>query len=92
MKKNILPVSVAVLLLAGGAWGFARVKQESEHSLPPGAKAGDLTLEPCTYKSKTRTYQAECGTLLMPEVPEKTGSRLISLPVNTPFRWAFTIR
>lgn len=51
-------------------------------TVPPNARAGDLTLEPCEYKTKTRTYRAECGTLIVPESRFGLNSRLIALPIK----------
>ena len=51
-------------------------------TLPPNARAGDLTLEPCKYKTKTRTHRAECGTLIVPENRLSPSPRLIALPVK----------
>lgn len=48
----------------------------------PNARAGDLTLEPYDYKTKTRTYRAECGTLIVPESRLSPRPRLIGLPVK----------
>lgn len=51
-------------------------------TVPPNAQAGDLILEPCEYKTKTQTYRAECGTLVVPENRLNLNSRLIALPVK----------
>jgi pimeloyl-ACP methyl ester carboxylesterase len=51
-------------------------------SVPPGARAGDLILRPCTYPTENGSYAAECGTLVVPENRAKIGSRLIALPVT----------
>jgi len=50
--------------------------------VPEGAKAGDLVdLAPCTYKAGDVSFQADCGTLVVPENRSKPQSRLIALPV-----------
>ena len=36
-------------------------------SVPAGAKAGDLILEPCHYATESGSYAADCGTLVVPE-------------------------
>src|SRR3990172_6755298 len=46
-----------------------------------GAQAGDLTLEPCKFKWDDDEYEADCGTLIVPENRAKADSRLIALPV-----------
>jgi pimeloyl-ACP methyl ester carboxylesterase len=51
-------------------------------SVPAGAKAGDLTLEQCSYATESGSYAADCGTLVVPENRADSGSRLIALPVT----------
>src|SRR3990172_7532466 len=46
-----------------------------------GAQAGDLTLEPCKFKWNADEYEADCGTLVVPENRAKADSRLIALLV-----------
>src|SRR5213594_4447888 len=46
-----------------------------------GAKPGELTVEPCTFKTDIGEYAADCGTLVVPENRAKADSRLIALPV-----------
>lgn len=50
-------------------------------TVPAGAKPGDLTLESCTIKTEDGEYEADCGTLVVPENRAKVDSRLIALPV-----------
>ena len=50
-------------------------------SAPLDAKAGNLTLESGTFKTKSATYKADFGTLVVPENREKANSRLIELPI-----------
>jgi pimeloyl-ACP methyl ester carboxylesterase len=45
------------------------------------AKAGDLTLAPCTVRADSGPVVAACGTLIVRENPNQTGSRLIALPI-----------
>jgi pimeloyl-ACP methyl ester carboxylesterase len=49
--------------------------------VPEGAQAGDLFLEPCTFEAEKVKYEADCGTLVVPENRNKPGSRLIALPI-----------
>ncbi len=42
------------------------------------ARPGDVLLEPC----KKGEHEADCGSLIVPENPEKADSRLIALPVT----------
>jgi pimeloyl-ACP methyl ester carboxylesterase len=55
---------------------------EERPSVPAGAQAGDLILSPCTYEAREVEYEADCGTLVVPEVRDKPGSRLIALTVT----------
>jgi pimeloyl-ACP methyl ester carboxylesterase len=50
-------------------------------TVPAGAKPGELTVEPCTFKADVGEYAADCGTLVVPENRAKADSRLIALPV-----------
>jgi len=48
-----------------------------------GAAGGDLELAPCRYylEADGKDYEADCGTLVVPENRRKEGSRPITLPV-----------
>jgi hypothetical protein len=53
--------------------------------IPAGARAGDLTLSPCTYTTESGDYAADCGTLIVAENPNTNtnpSARLIALPVT----------
>lgn len=50
-------------------------------SVPEGAQAGDLTLEPCTFEAENGPVAADCGTLVVPENRTDPRSRLIAVPV-----------
>ncbi|MEY2583279.1 MAG: hypothetical protein QOE09_3128 [Ilumatobacteraceae bacterium] len=51
-------------------------------SVPAGAKADDLILEPCTYATENGRYAADCGALVVPENRTNPSARLIALPVT----------
>jgi pimeloyl-ACP methyl ester carboxylesterase len=51
-------------------------------SVPKGALAGDLLLEPCTYETEAGSYAADCGTLVVPENRADPGSRAIAVDVT----------
>ena len=51
-------------------------------TVPEGASAGDLILEPCEYAAENGSYAADCGTLVVPETRADPESRLIALPVT----------
>jgi len=87
MKMNTLLIIFLLALIAALVIIY---RPKPKMTLPPNARAGDLILEPCDYKTKTRTYRAECGTLIVPEsrisLMSRLGStqapRLIALPVK----------
>ena len=86
---------VALVLIALAVAGLAYLRygrSDSTVSVPPGAKAGDLTLEPCTYATEDGEYAADCGTLVVPEGRADPASRLITLPVGDWLRLAFRFR
>src|SRR4051812_2477990 len=65
---------LSLILMACGSPDTAR-------TVPAGAKPGELTAEPCTFKTDGAEYAADCGTLVVPENRAKADSRLIALPV-----------
>jgi pimeloyl-ACP methyl ester carboxylesterase len=73
---------VVVLLGIVVVWALVRSRQAKPVTVPTGAKAGDLVLSSCEYKTKTAKYRADCGTLVVPENRNNPGSRLIALPVK----------
>lgn len=83
MNPKIWIVALIVLILLVGGWLFLRFRQPKLITVPAGAKAGDLlNFQPCGYKTKSITYLAECGTLVVSENRQKTDARLIALPVK----------
>jgi pimeloyl-ACP methyl ester carboxylesterase len=75
---------VALVLAAGLLLGLAYLRfwyPAAAVSVPPGAHAGQLTLQPCTYSTEYGGYAADCGTLVVPEDRADPRSRLIALPV-----------
>jgi len=76
---------VALLVIGVLVLGLAYLRfapGDSSVSVPDGAQAGDLILEPCTYGTEDGSYDADCGTLIVPENRADAGSRLIALPVT----------
>jgi pimeloyl-ACP methyl ester carboxylesterase len=76
---------VALLLIAAAVAGlayFAFGRGADSVSVPAGAKAGDLILERCGYETEKGSYEADCGTLVVPENRADPQSRLIALPVT----------
>jgi pimeloyl-ACP methyl ester carboxylesterase len=73
---------VLIALLVGGL-AYLRFRPDSGPiSVPDGAKAGDLILEGCDYGTEDGSYEADCGTLVVPENRADPQSRLIALPVT----------
>ena len=73
-----------LVLIAILAFGLAYVKLASggdKVTVPAGAKAGQLSLQPCRYGTEQGSYAADCGTLAVPENRAKPGSRLIGVRV-----------
>ncbi len=79
-RKRIVAL-LAISLLALGL-AYLRFAPDASVSVPEGAQAGDLILEPCSYSTENGGYDADCGTLVVPENREDAGSRLIALPVT----------
>jgi pimeloyl-ACP methyl ester carboxylesterase len=76
---------VALTLIGVVALGLAYLKlgsAEDRPSVPAGALAGDLLLDPCTYSTENGSYAADCGTLVVPENRADPQTRLIALPVT----------
>jgi pimeloyl-ACP methyl ester carboxylesterase len=76
-------VAVGLVALAAAGLGYLRFAPDTGRvSVPAGADAGQLTLEPCSYDTERGGYRADCGTLVVPENRHDAGSRLIALPVT----------
>lgn len=78
---RVIALVVIGVLIAGLVW-LRTMPDPDSASVPDGAEAGDLTLEPCDYTTDEGTYAAECGTLVVPENRTDRQSRLIALPVT----------
>ena len=83
-KSRVPSLFILALIVGGLVLAACGPKAAPAPVVPPGAQAGDLSgLKKCAYQangSKT-IYEAECGTLAVPENWDKAGSRLIALPV-----------
>ena len=70
-KRVFTPPRIVALALIGLAvLGLAYLRfapGDDSVSVPAGAKAGDLILERCDYATENGSYQADCGTLVVPE-------------------------
>ena len=71
-----------IAVLIGGLLYLRFAPGDGPVSVPAGAKAGDLVLEPCEYPTENGSYRADCGTLVVPENRNNAQSRLIALPVT----------
>ncbi|TNB69429.1 alpha/beta fold hydrolase [Arthrobacter sp. BB-1] len=85
--RKMMPLAriVALTLLAAVTAALAYVGLAFRNvpvSAPPGAAAGELTLEPCSYDTESGPMAADCGTLVVPENHADPHSRLIALPVT----------
>jgi len=85
-KRAFTPARIVALVVIGVvvlALGYVHVSSGEEAvSVPSGAKAGDLILDDCQYATEQGNYDADCGTLVVPENRYKADSRLIALPVT----------
>jgi pimeloyl-ACP methyl ester carboxylesterase len=76
-------VALALIALLVGGLVYLRFAPDLETvSVPEGAKAGDLVLQPCDYETENGSYAADCGTLVVPEKRADPKSQLIALPVT----------
>src|SRR5215210_1248478 len=85
-NRPVGPARIAAfVLVALAAIGVAVVhfaSRDDRVSVPAGAHAGQLTLEPCDYDTERGSYAADCGTLVVSENRHDPGARLIALPVT----------
>jgi uncharacterized membrane protein YdfJ with MMPL/SSD domain/pimeloyl-ACP methyl ester carboxylesterase len=84
-KRALTPGRITGLLLIGLVvlgLGYLASSSQSAVSVPDGARAGELTMKSCTYGTEDGGYDADCGTLVVPENRNDPQSRLIALPVK----------
>jgi hypothetical protein len=75
-------VSLALITVLASGLAYLRFAPESGSvSVPEGAKAGDLILERGEYSTENGSYEADRGTLVVPENRADLQSRLIALPL-----------
>jgi pimeloyl-ACP methyl ester carboxylesterase len=86
MNRTFTParvVALALIAVVAGGLAYLRFAPDGAAvSVPRGAQAGQLTLHPCHYATEDGTYDADCGTLVVPENRADPQSRLIALPVT----------
>ena len=76
---------VALALIALATLGLAYLHLttgDDAVGVPTGARAGQLTLQPCHYATVGGSARADCGTLVVRENRHDPHSRLIALPVT----------
>jgi pimeloyl-ACP methyl ester carboxylesterase len=82
MHKPCSPLRAIVIVTILSVSLAACGRAERAIAVPEGARAGDLAMEPCVFKTETTEYKADCGTLVVPENRAEPSSRLIALPVT----------
>jgi len=76
-------VALALIAVVVAGLAYLRFAPDADPvSVPKGAQAGDLILERCEYGTEKGSYEADCGTLVVPENRADPQSRLIALPVT----------
>jgi hypothetical protein len=61
-------VSLVLIAIVVAGLAYLHVGRGSAPvSVPAGAHAGELSLHPCTYPTEHGSYDADCGTLVVPE-------------------------
>ena len=75
-------VALVLIGLTVAGLAYLGLSGDDRVSVPKGAQAGDLVLEPCTYATDDGGFDADCGTLVVSENPADPQSRLIALPVT----------
>jgi pimeloyl-ACP methyl ester carboxylesterase len=76
-------VALALVAFAIVGLAFLRFGTGSDQvTVPSGAHAGQLTLHSCHYATEDGSYDADCGTLVVPENRHDRRTRLIALPVT----------
>src|SRR5688500_12195492 len=83
-RRSFTPARiVALALIAVLAVGLASLRfapGPEPLAVPAGARAGDLILRPGSYATENGSYDADVGTLVVPENRANPRSRLIALP------------
>src|SRR5258708_40059585 len=76
-------VALALIAVLLGGLAYLRVGSGAPSTVvPAGARAGNMSLQRCTYATEKGNYNADCGTLVVPENRANPRSRLIALPVT----------
>ena len=81
-KHHLLAIALSIAAVLGLTVTACGGSAGPSLRVPENASPGDLLLEPCTLKTKAGEYQAECGSLIVPENRDRVDSRLIAVPVT----------
>lgn len=85
-SRGFTPARIVALALIGLVvlgLAYLRFGRDSDPvSVPKGAQAGDLILDRCDSETEDGNYEADCGTLVVPENRADPESRLIALAVT----------
>jgi pimeloyl-ACP methyl ester carboxylesterase len=79
MRNAAVGLTILNLFILSNCGG----SKEVAPAIPPVSKdavAGQITSQPCVYKTKEAEFAAQCGFIYVPENRTKPGSRLIALP------------
>ncbi|AGL16208.1 alpha/beta fold hydrolase [Actinoplanes sp. N902-109] len=78
------PIRAVALVVTAGVvvtLGLLTVWPSGTLAVPDGARAGDLAMSDCDYRTEAGTVRAQCGTLVVPENRRDPAADLIALPV-----------
>jgi pimeloyl-ACP methyl ester carboxylesterase len=86
MQRSFTPTRIGALaVIAMFVLGVAYIRLApgpAPVSVPPDARAGALTMQPCSYETESGSSAADCGTLVVPENRNNPQSSLLALPVT----------
>jgi pimeloyl-ACP methyl ester carboxylesterase len=77
LRTAALVVTVGIIITLA----FLAVRPARTLAVPDGARAGELSMSGCDYRTEAGTVRAECGTLVVPENRSDPATDLIALPV-----------
>ncbi len=81
MRLNNAATRSMMLIVTLGSLVMVCSRDNPGSKISTGGNAGNITLAPCSFETKSGRFNADCGTLLVQEGREKDSSGLIALPV-----------
>jgi pimeloyl-ACP methyl ester carboxylesterase len=78
---RIFTLTLVAVAIAGIA-AFGLVRGDDPPKVPKDARAGQLSLKPCTYTTEAGPRAADCGTMVVRENRRDPQSQLIAIPVT----------